>query len=365
MKLFNDFEAVMFQEENLLFITHESYIYYIYNIGSKIWKKHKNAGNDKITVSNYQKVSKKEVMDAMGGIFPQKETDFMRLCDPSELSIGNILNLMDEDYPVYMSYCEIRSSVHKLLLKSNIYYKSYLKLRSLLDCAVSQNQNNEQVIKQIKELSFAIIGKDIYKDEIEIVDGHNGLSYFWIMPVRVIDYTNTNDSDNVAEMRSAEISIEEDNLSQYLVPFLYKHYDDNLEANKKRFDIWRKDDDGIEHVSSVSGFEWYLTHNFFTFDSVKNIIRDINDTIDALSSGRENEFTAELKVKRGSDTCELLYAKGLSTEQIEEYNSAIPKEDRTQTELIIDFYHRFIYRMEYMMKVGEEQGYNFISFMGP
>ena len=34
-------------------------------------------------------------------------------------------------------------------------------------------------------------------------------------------------------------------------------------------------------------------------------------------------------------------------------------------EFFIDFYERFIYRMEYIMKVGEENGYNLISFMGP
>lgn len=42
-----------------------------------------------------------------------------------------------------------------------------------------------------------------------------------------------------------------------------------------------------------------------------------------------------------------------------------PKEDNTEFELIIDFYHRFVYRMEYMIKVGKEKGYDLISFMGP
>lgn len=41
----------------------------------------------------------------------------------------------------------------------------------------------------------------------------------------------------------------------------------------------------------------------------------------ALSEGRENEFTAELKSKRGTATYKLLYAKNLSEEEIEEYNA--------------------------------------------
>jgi len=95
------------------------------------------------------------------------------------------------------------------------------------------------------------------------------------------------------------------------------------------------------------------------------LLNDIKDTIDALSSERKNEFTDKLKEKRGIAACELIYAKGLTGEQIKEYNDNRPKEDDTDVELIIDFYRRFIYRMEYMIKVGEENGYNLISFMGP
>ena len=32
MKLFDDFEAVRFPEENLIFITHGGYLYYIYDV---------------------------------------------------------------------------------------------------------------------------------------------------------------------------------------------------------------------------------------------------------------------------------------------------------------------------------------------
>ena len=60
----------------------------------------------------------------------------------------------------------------------------------------------------------------------------------------------------------------------------------------------------------------------------------------ALLSGNENEYTAKLKKSRGI-------------------------EEDTEVELIIDFYRRFIYRIEYMMKVGKENGYDLISFMGP
>lgn len=365
MKLLGDFEAVKFHEENLIFVTHGGYLYYIFNPKYNFWRKHSNAGNDHITVNKYDGVSKEELINAMGGKFPKKETDFMRLCNPSQLCIRDMLDLLKEDYEKYMSDYSIYHSVHRFLLDSDICHKSYLEIKKAFDEALTQDQDNSRVLARVKELSFNIIGRDIFKKEIGIVDGHDGSSYFWIMPVRVVDYSDTNISENIAEMRSCEISIEEDDVNQYLTPFLYKYYDDELEANKNRIDSRWRDDDGNEQILPVEGFEWYLTHNFFTFDSMMAILKDIGDTVDALSSGKENEFTAKLKIKRGTATFELLYAKNLNEEQINEYNADRPTEDDTEADLILDFYRRFICRMEYMLKVGKEKGYDLISFMGP
>ena len=361
MKLFDDFEAIKFPEENLIFITCNGYLYYIYNPKYSSWAKYKDAGNLELTVHKYPDISEEKLKKALGGIFPQKETDFMRCCPPSQLCPRNMFDLLNEDYSSYMSDDDISDFVIIFLCKSNIPYKSYLKLRELFSNALSLNHDNEQVLTQIKELSLAMTGKDIYKKEIGIVDGHDCASYFWIQPVRIIDFSDTNGIDNVAEMESLEISIEEDDVNQYLTPFLYKYFDDELEANKKRINYCIDDND----ISYVSGFEWYLTHNFYTYSSIKKMLKDIRDTMNALSSGRENEFTNKLKEKRGFATCKLIYAKGWTEEQIEKYNDNRPEEDDTKNELIIDFYERFIYRMEYLMKVGEENGYNLISFMGP
>lgn len=335
MKLFDTFEAIKFPEENLIFITNRGYIYYIYNPKYENWRKHRAAGYDQLTVSNYPDASRDELVSAMQGVFPQKETDFMRLCPSSQLCIRDMLDLLREDYSRYMSDYDIYHAVHQLLLMSNICYKSFERVTGLLDNAAAHCYDNNRVLTQIKDLSLEIIGRDIFKEEIGIVDGHDSSSYFWIMPVRVIDYSNTNDIDNVAEMRSAEISIEELDVDQYLRPFLYKHFDDELEANRQRIEWQWVDDDGNEQTQTVNGFEWYLTHNYFTFESTDAILEDIRDTVDALSSGRENEYTAEI-VNGG-----------------------------TEIEIILDFYRRFLYRMEYMLKVGKEKGYNLISFMGP
>lgn len=351
MKLFDTIEAVKFPEENMIFITRGGYLYYIYNPKSKWWRKHSNAGNDHLTVSNYPDVSREELVDTMKGVFPKKETDFMRLCNSSQLCIRDMLDLLKEDYPQYMADYAIYHTIHRLLLESDICHKSFEKLQKLLEDDTTNHHDSNQVLTQIKNLSFAIIGRDIFKREIGIVDGHDSSSYFWIMPVRVIDFENTADLDSVAEMRSAEISIEEDDVAEYLTPFLYKYFDEELTENKNRKD--------------VSGFEWYLEHNFFTFDSMALILKDIEDTVDALISGRETEYTQKLKIKRGTATYQLVYAKNLTAEEVAEYNANRPTEDDTAVALVVDFYQRFLYRMEYMLKVGKEKGYNLISFMGP
>lgn len=351
MKLFDTFEAVKFSQENMIFITHDGYLYYIYNPKYRYWRKHRNAGNDHLTVANYDDVTKEELVEAMNGVFPKSENDFMRLCNPSQLCIRDMLGLLKEDYANYMSDNTIYHTIHCFLLESDICHKSFEGIQKLFDAAVANHYDNAQVVTQIKELSLKIIGRDIFKREIGIVDGHDSSSYFWIMPVRIIDYEDTADLDSVAEMRSAEISIEEDDVAQYLTPFLYNYFDEELEENKKRKD--------------VSGFEWYLEHNYFTYEQMAHILKDIAETVDALVSGRETEYTKKLKIKRGTATYQLLYAKNLDEDEVAEYNANRPTEDDTEVGLIIDFYQRFVYRMEYMMRVGKEKGYNLISFMGP
>lgn len=72
----------------------------------------------------------------------------------------------------------------------------------------------------------------INNELIEIIEGHDDSSYFWIMPVKVKDMTkDANDIDNVDEYRKLEISIEEENIRAFLFPLLLKYFDDGLPEN--------------------------------------------------------------------------------------------------------------------------------------
>lgn len=334
MKLFGELEAVKFPEEDLIFVTHSGYLYYIYNPKYKHWRKHRNAGSDYITVHKYQEVSKEELLEAMQGSFPGKETDFLRMCPPEQLNNWEMAALLTEDYGEYMSDSAILDGIYRFLEESGIRYKSFLGIRKILDSAAKLKKSHGQVFREVRELSLATVGRDIFKEEIGIVDGHDCSSYFWFMPVRVLDYANTDEIDNVAEMKSGEISIEQGDVSRYLMPFLHQHFDDELEANKRRMDSLCVDED---EIVAISGFAWYLTHNFYTFAAIEKMLQDISDTMEALSSGRETQYTAQIR----------------------------PNINFKTPEPVIDFYRRFIYRMEYMIKVGKEKGYTLISIMGP
>lgn len=193
---------------------------------------------------------------------------------------------------------------------------------------------------------------------IQIIEGHNSSSYFWIMPVKIKDITkNTDDFNNVEEYRELEISIEEEDIRAYLFPILLEFFDDNLEENKKR---------GVEYVQYInpeecSTFEWYLTYNYYTFENIENMINKIKELIALLNIDYNSKKLEEIKKQYDW----LLY-------ETSEYN---PNKNYTENEIndiiernkdmIIDFYERFIKYMQNMIIKGKEKGYSLISFMGP
>lgn len=376
MKLFDNFEAIKFPEENSIFITKGGYLYYIYDSEHDYWKKYKNAGWDQLTVGNYPDITKEELVKAFGGEFPQSETDIRKHCSPEEWQVIDMQLLLEHDYAEYMGDRKIYRAASELLFQSDLTYKAYEKLGTLFEEARKNKKDAEQVLDEIKELYFFITGGEIFKREIGIVDGYTGGSYFDIMPVRVIDYSDTDSLDNVATMEDAAICVEEDDVNSYLTPFLYKYFDDNLEVNKKRLDYCWEDEEGRKQYEYTKGFEWYLTYNYYTFEAIENILVDIRDTVDALLTGRKNEYTEDLKIKtvhnqsyteyfnaeRDMYTVEewKTYEKELQ-ETIDEHSKGYLEE----LNLIIDFYERFVYRMEYMIRIGKEKGYSFISFSGP
>lgn len=197
------------------------------------------------------------------------------------------------------------------------------------------------------------------KEMIEIIEGHDSSSYFWIMPVKVKDIAkNSDDIDNVDKYRKLEISIEEENIRAFLFPLLLKYFENNLLENQQRYDK------GV--VSYINGiqttFEWYLTYNYYTMESIQNMIEEIKEITKLL----EYDFNSTKLDYIKEDYDWILFLD----DRVNPKNLPDDKYERIKLtenykDVIIDFYNRFIKYMENMIKEGREAGYKLISFMGP
>lgn len=194
---------------------------------------------------------------------------------------------------------------------------------------------------------------------IEIKEGHDSSSYFWIMPVKVKDMTkDADDSDNVDEYRKLEISIEEENIRAFLFPLLLKYFDDNLPENLQRLDN--------HTVSLVDGtqttFEWYLTYNYYTMQSIQDMINEIKSIIELL----KDDFNSTKLDYIKEDYDWILYLDHrVNTKNLPDDKNERIKLTENYKDLIINFYNRFIKYMENMIEEGGKNGYKLISFMGP
>lgn len=194
---------------------------------------------------------------------------------------------------------------------------------------------------------------------IEIKEGHDPSSYFWIMPVKVKDMTqNTDDIENVDEYRSLEISIEEENVRAFLFPLLLKYFDDNLPENLQRFD------NGVVSYSNgvQSTFEWYLTYNYYTMKSIQDMINEIREIIELLRNDFSNPKLDY--IKEDYDWILFLDHRVNSKNLPNDKNERV-KLTENYKDVIINFYIRFIKCMENMIEEGTNKGYKLISFMGP
>lgn len=153
--------------------------------------------------------------------------------------------------------------------------------------------------------------------QIEIVEGHDPSSYFWFRPVDC-----------------------------FLSYFLYKYFDANLTYNKRRYE---------DDLGYISGFEWYLTYNFYTYDVLNEMVKEIEEVASLLESDYNNSRLNDIKKKFS-----IFYMCDRNdADYINRDDTAIPK----HISVVIDFYHRFSKRITSMMENNKNT--TIISIMGP
>lgn len=344
MILFENFEAVRFPEEEQLLVTCYGKLLYVYEYKYGFWRRDDN--NHSITVKNYPEVTEDDLIHLTGGVLPKRELDFIRLCDPVFLSPWNMMEILEEDYPMYVYRKEhkgfgwrIGGKIYKMIdafLEESCYRdKSYKKVRALLDMAVANHFTEWQVKSRIGRLSAQTLGRNVFNNEVPIFDERNH-SYNFVGPERIIELPDKSGVEDVGCKGHYTISLD---IDPYLYPFLARYFDNELPPNKWREKYCWEDDDGTKHFSYYEGFQDYCEANYYSLDAVERMLKDIEETAEALSTGRVTEYTEQLGRRNG-----------LSSKE---------------TECIIDFYRRFILRMRFMLEICKEKGFNYIFVSGP
>ncbi len=109
----------------------------------------------------------------------------------------------------------------------------------------------------------------------EILKGHDSGASFWIQPVKVLKDKCIGNND-VTECPEKEISLDEEDVHDFLCYFFRKHFDKTLVYNCQR------KEDCTENAVMKPYFEWYLTHNFYTYETAEKMCRDIEIFADNL-----------------------------------------------------------------------------------
>ena len=234
----------------------------------------------------------------------------------------------------------LSGSLKRLVMNRNVIEQNYLDY---------EKRNIESDRLQVKECEVTFLEPD-QKFEIEIKEGTDPSSYFFFNPVRhkgtdtsIVEDEDFNYSDDV-------FCIEESDIECFLWYFFKKYFDPDLIYNKNRSEVLQ---DGYENA-----FEWYLTNNYFTYDKIEEMCRDILNTVDMLT---HDYYNPELDgVKREFS---LIF---MTNDDDVDHVSKTENGDqlmRKHVYVVLDFYLRFVNRIRKMMDMSSES--DMIAISGP
>ena len=193
---------------------------------------------------------------------------------------------------------------------------------------------------------------------IEVEEWHNYGDSFWLMPVKARDISkNCAYSDNLDCMEDEEISISESSFEDFLYPVFKKHFDKDLSENRQRWESYSS-----EERKYVKGFEWYLTNNFYTYDSMDEVLKEIEETAAILEKDYDDPRLNELRKGFGNLPD---YMPGYWQRKEMMSEDEADRMVRENKAYILDFYRRFVDSIRSMIKAGEAAGYKLISVCGP
>lgn len=194
---------------------------------------------------------------------------------------------------------------------------------------------------------------------IEVEEWHNYGASFWLMPIKIKDKAeNSLYMENQICMKEQEISISESSFEDFLYPMFKQYFDGNLLENKNRWESYPSEPER----KYIGGFEWYLTDNFYTFDAIENVLRDIELTAEVLEKDYDDPRLD--KVRKGLRNLPV-YLPGYWRREKELTEAEADAIARDHREHVLDFYRRFVKSIKDMMVAGKAAGYKLISVCGP
>lgn len=178
-------------------------------------------------------------------------------------------------------------------------------------------------------------------NQFYIVEGHDSGAAFWINPVRINEKEN-----KIIENTDEEISIDEDIVENCLFCFLNKNFNKPLSLKYRKID-------GCDYF--YDGFEDHLIYNIYTCEDLKSMLADIKVFSDLLYSVQSITQLTGLKKESPYSNALCIFDYG--------YPDITEENLRERINCVVDFYERFIRRMEAMIKVTPPGSH--ISFIGP
>jgi len=217
------------------------------------------------------------------------------------------------------------------------------KLQSLATIDVDE-EGYIYKINYFNQGGITIAPDPIKTNFIEIIDGHDTGGVFWFRPCDVDVTDNKGKKDYWEQVVRAEneISVDEIYFDDLLAYFFLQEFDEELDANKIRYD---------SENYRIEGFGWNLDYNFFTIEQVKKVVDKMTAFALAMESQEKEEIAKDYPI------LETKYCKSLDIVS-DVYNNA-----NHNPCAVHDFYLRFISKI--MDMIDKNPNMKYFSVMGP
>ncbi len=180
--------------------------------------------------------------------------------------------------------------------------------------------------------------------DMKIIEEHCSNTYFWIWPVTI---PKEGYFDEPKESFEDSISINNFIFGDFLSYFIYKYYDGNLDANYRYIDDNKfvdKDNNLIIFDNKeLNKFRWWFDHNFYNYESIEKMLKEIEEVTILLKEDFRNEKLRKLVDGFSFESDKIYISEG------EIFNI----EEELASKLInatVEFYLDFVQKMRKLMK---------------